>query len=92
MLINSFYSISHYTKIEGEKMENITKQVKTNKFMLIAVSLLVIAGIGVVSIFYVTSHTTLTPGEMHASNSPFSPLINENNKTPNADTVLSPNK
>ncbi len=73
-------------------MENITKQVKSNKFMLIAVSLLVIAGIGVASIFYVTSNATLTPGEMHASDSPFSPLINKNNETPNIDTVIQPAK
>jgi len=69
-----------------------TKQVKTNKFMLIAVSLLVMAGIGVASIFYVTDHTVLTPGEQHASKSPFSPLINENNKNPNADIVIHPGK
>lgn len=73
-------------------METVTKQVKSNRFMLIAVALLVIAGIGVASIFYVTDHTVLTPGEMHASKSPFSPLINENNKNPNADTVLQPGK
>jgi len=60
--------------------------------MLIAVALLVMAGIGVTSIFYVTDHTVLTPGEQHASNSPFSPLINENNNNPNADIVIHPGK
>jgi Na+/proline symporter len=75
-------------------MKNIqtSKQIKTNGFLLIAVALLVAAGIGVASIFYVTDHTVLTPGEQHASNSPFSPLINENNGNPNADTVLQPGK
>lgn len=73
-------------------MENITKQVKSNMFVLIAVSLLVIAGIGVVSIFYVTSNATLTPGEMHASDSPFSPLINRNNEVLNADIIVQPDE
>lgn len=67
-------------------------QKRSNRFMLIAVALLLVAGIGVGSIFYVTSHATLTPGEIHASKSPFSPLINEDNPTPNADTVLHPAK
>jgi hypothetical protein len=73
-------------------MENTIMKAKANKFLLITVSLLVLAGIGIASIFYATESTVLTPGEQHASNSPFSPLINENNKTPNVDTVLQPAK
>ena len=78
--------------VEVKKMEIRTMQKRTNKFMIIAIALLLAAGIGVGSIFYMTSHATLTPGEIHASNSPFSPLINEGNPTPNADTVLHPAK
>ncbi len=63
-------------------------KVKSNKFMSIALSLLIIAEISITSIFYSTDTTVLTPGEQHASKSLFSPLINENNKTPNAYTVL----
>ena len=66
------------------------QQIKKNMFKFIVVALLIGAVIGVTSVFYVTATATLTPGEMHASNSPFSPLINENNKHPNADTVLQP--
>jgi hypothetical protein len=73
-------------------MESVLMKSKPSKFMIIAVSLLIVAGIGVGSIFYVTSHATLTPGEIHASKSPFSPLINEGNNNPNADTVLHPAK
>lgn len=68
------------------------QQIKKNKFKLIVVALLIVAVIGVTSIFYATSTAVLTPGEMHASNSPFSPLINENNKNPNADIVSQPGK
>lgn len=73
-------------------MTTVTKQLKSNKFVLIAVSLLVIAGIGVRLSF--TSHIIRYQhqGEMHASESPFSPLINRNNEAPNADTVLQPGK
>ncbi|MCA9811834.1 MAG: hypothetical protein KC483_03110 [Nitrosarchaeum sp.] len=73
-------------------MESAVKQVTRNRFLIIAVVFLVIAGIGIASVFYVTATAPLMPGEQHSSNSPFSPLINENNKTPNADMVLNPNK
>ena len=91
LFINTLYLCLLYVMTE-DKMASITNKVKTNKFMLIAVVLLVIAGVGVTSLFYITSHTVLTPGEQHASKSPFSPLINENNKNPNADVVLEPIK
>jgi len=73
-------------------MESTMIKAKSNRFMLISVVLLVLAAIGIASIFYSTDTAVLTPGEQHASNSPFSPLINENNKIPNADTVLQPVK
>jgi hypothetical protein len=73
-------------------MESTIMKTKSNRFMLIAVALLVVTTIGIASIFYSTDTAVLTPGEQHASKSMFSPLINENNKIPNADTVLHPGK
>ena len=47
------------------------------KFIIITIALLAIAAVGVSVLILNTEARPLAPGEQHATNSPFSPIINE---------------
>lgn len=50
---------------------------KQKKFIIITIALLAVAAVGVSVLILNTEARPLAPGEQHATNSPFSPIINE---------------
>lgn len=71
-----------------------SRQFSTSKRPMNKIAFILAAGVIAVALgisvgLYLASHGVMTPGEVHASKSPFSPVINKDNSKPEVDPFAS---
>jgi flagellar basal body-associated protein FliL len=88
-----FILVYHITNIRGEKMyvqKSRNENTKSSNIITIVLALtVVITAIAIVGTLYASGTSTAPTGGEHASNSPFSPVINKDNSKPEADPFAS---